>query len=70
MSLAQPSQTLGHAVPGSSTRQSWTGVLHAWTTTVDHKQIGIMYVLMSLVFLVIGGAEAMLMRWQIGRAHV
>ena len=43
----------------------WTAVLHEWTTTVDHKKIGIMYVLMSLVFLVIAGIEALLMRWQL-----
>ena len=30
----------------------WTAVLHDWVTTVDHKKIGILYVLMSLVFLV------------------
>ena len=44
---------------------SWTSVLHDWATTVDHKKIGIMYILMSLVFLVIAGCEALLMRWQL-----
>jgi cytochrome c oxidase subunit 1 len=39
----------------------WTG----WATTVDHKKIGIMYVLMAIVFLIIGGIEALLMRWQL-----
>ncbi len=43
----------------------WTAVLHAWVTTVDHKKIGIMYVLMSLTFLVLGGLEALAMRWQL-----
>src|SRR5215475_5938862 len=43
----------------------WTAVLHDWVTTVDHKKIGIMYVLMAVVFLVIGGVEAMLLRWQL-----
>jgi len=43
----------------------WTGVLHEWVTTVDHKQIGIMYVLMAIVFLVIAGIEALVMRWQL-----
>ena len=42
--------------------QSWTAVLHDWVTTVDHKKIGIMYILMAVVFLVIGGIEALLMR--------
>ena len=36
----------------------WTDVLHDWATTVDHKKIGILYILMSLVFLVIAGCEA------------
>jgi cytochrome c oxidase subunit 1 len=43
----------------------WTDALHDWVTTVDHKKIGIMYVLMALVFLVIGGIEALLIRWQL-----
>jgi cytochrome c oxidase subunit 1 len=43
----------------------WTAALHDWVTTVDHKKIGIMYVLMSVGFLVVGGIEALLMRWQL-----
>jgi cytochrome c oxidase subunit 1 len=43
----------------------WRGLLRGATTTVDHKKIGLMYVLMSVVFLVIGGCEAILMRWQL-----
>jgi cytochrome c oxidase subunit 1 len=46
-------------------RPPWTAVLHEWVTSVDHKRIGIMYFLMAVVFLVIGGAEAMVMRWQL-----
>ena len=45
----------------------WTAVLHDWVTTVDHKKIGILYVLMAVVFLVVGGVEALLMRWQLVR---
>ena len=36
--------------------------LHGWVTTVDHKRIGLMYLMMSLVFLIVGGLEAMLIR--------
>src|SRR3989441_7100445 len=43
----------------------WTGVLHDWVTTVNHKKIGIMYILMAVVFLVIGGVEALVMRFQL-----
>ncbi len=39
--------------------------LRVWTTTVDHKRVGIMYVLMAVVFLVIGGVEAVAMRIQL-----
>jgi cytochrome c oxidase subunit 1 len=43
------------------------GWLEEWVTTVDHKRIGVMYVLYALVFLVIGGLEAALMRLQLLR---
>src|SRR5262245_64716694 len=43
----------------------WTAVLHDWVTTVDHKKIGIMYVLMAVVFLVIAGVEALVIRTQL-----
>src|ERR1700733_2349337 len=46
-------------------RPTWTAVLHEWVVSVDHKRIGIMYFLMAVAFLVIGGAEAMVMRWQL-----
>jgi cytochrome c oxidase subunit 1 len=39
--------------------------LHDWVVTVDHKYLGIMYVLAGLVFLVIAGAEATMMRVQL-----
>src|SRR2546421_8057694 len=48
-------------------RPAWTAVLHDWVTTVDHKKIGILYVLMAVVFLVVGGCEALLIRWQLWR---
>jgi cytochrome c oxidase subunit 1 len=43
----------------------WTAVLHDWVSTVDHKKIGLMYVLMAVFFLVVAGIEALLMRWQL-----
>src|SRR5579859_697842 len=41
-----------------------TGLLR-WVTTVDHKDIGILYILTSAVFLAIGGFEALLIRIQL-----
>src|SRR5258706_2290866 len=43
--------------------------LHDWVTTVDHKRLGILYLGYALVFLVIGGIEAGIMRIQLVRAH-
>src|SRR5215813_14217272 len=40
-------------------------ILHEWVVTVDHKRLGIMYVVTGFVFLVIGGIEASLMRLQL-----
>jgi cytochrome c oxidase subunit I len=37
----------------------------AWLSTVDHKRIGILYLLTALVFFVIGGIEALLIRIQL-----
>src|ERR1043166_894115 len=34
--------------------------------STDHKIIGIQFLLMSLIFLLIGGSLAMMMRWQLG----
>ena len=38
----------------------------SWLTTTDHKRIGILYLATVLVFFVIGGIEALLMRIQLG----
>src|SRR5688500_3156289 len=40
-------------------------VLHEWVTTVDHKRLGIMYLLTALGFMVLGGLEALAIRWQL-----
>src|SRR3954468_19471405 len=37
-----------------------------WVTTVDHKKIGIMYMVTAFVFFLVGGVEALLMRLQLG----
>src|SRR5271169_4647856 len=37
----------------------------AWLSTVDHKRIGILYMVTALVFFVIGGVEALLIRVQL-----
>src|SRR6201993_3466248 len=43
--------------------------LHQWLTTVDHKRLGILYILYALFFLVIGGVEALIIRIQLMHSH-
>src|SRR5215469_3086165 len=46
-----------------------SSVLQSWVTTVDHKRLGILYIVLALVFLVIGGLEATIMRIQLIVPH-
>src|SRR5437879_2939870 len=43
--------------------------LHEWITTVDHKRLCILYIAYALLFLVVGGIEAAIMRVQLVRPH-
>src|ERR1700686_622882 len=43
--------------------------LHEWVITVDHKRLGILYIAYALVFLVVGGIEATIIRIQLMRPH-
>ena len=38
-------------------------------TTTDHKRIGIMYMVLTFVFFILGGVEALLMRLQLSQAN-
>jgi cytochrome c oxidase subunit I len=48
---------------------TWLETLHEWVTTVDHKRLGLMYIGYALLFLVIGGIEASIMRIQLAVPH-
>jgi cytochrome c oxidase subunit I len=43
--------------------------LHDWVVTVDHKKLGILYIIYGLIFLIIGGIEATIMRIQLIVPH-
>src|SRR5262249_39843373 len=45
------------------------GRYSSWLATVDHKRIGIMYILTSLLFFVAGGFIALLMRSQLAQPN-
>lgn len=62
--MAEHSQTLVNRqpMPGVSTKH---GHLWSWLTSVDHKQLGRMYLAASFVFFLLGGIEAFLIRIQL-----
>src|SRR6266404_2400796 len=41
----------------------------SWVATVDHKRIGILYLLTTFAFFLIGGVEALVMRLQLAAPH-
>src|SRR5467141_1816520 len=62
------SDTIALSVVDSGTRPIGDR-LHDWVVTVDHKKLGILYILYALLFLIIGGIEATIMRIQLIVPH-
>lgn len=55
----------GLAVVGALTRaRAWGTLWRDWITSIDHKKIGIMYIILGLVMLLRGFADALMMRAQ------
>ncbi|MCG7342747.1 cbb3-type cytochrome c oxidase subunit I [Sporosarcina sp. ACRSL] len=50
-------------------KKGFGATLWDWLTTVDHKKIGILYFLGGGFFFVLGGIEAMLIRWQLHKPN-
>ena len=56
---------LGLAIVGAVTKyRLWGWLWREWFTTVDHKKIGIMYMILGIVMLLRGFADALMMRLQ------
>jgi len=53
----------------ASERGSILEKLHGWVVTVDHKRLGILYILYSTFFLLVAGAEALMIRVQLAYPH-
>ncbi len=58
--VAPAPQIVAHSVEREE--QGWT----SWITTTDHKRIGIMYMVTTFIFFLLGGTEALMMRLQLG----
>ena len=56
---------LGVGIVGAVTRYKlWGWLWREWFTTVDHKKIGIMYIILGVIMLVRGFSDALMMRAQ------
>src|SRR3954466_13756479 len=68
--VSAPSTTTGRTAPqitAHDVRRQPTGWT-SWVTTTDHKRIGIMYLVLTFAFFILGGVEALLMRLQLAQA--
>ena len=54
-------QILAHGVVAPRKTKKWID----WVLTTDHKKIGIMYLVLTFVFFLLGGIEALIMRVQL-----
>jgi cytochrome c oxidase subunit I len=64
MNSPVPATILGKAPAAQSAHG-----LFAWVATVDHKRIGILYLVTTLFFFAVGGMEALLIRIQLARPN-
>src|ERR1700754_5307838 len=62
------SQVIDPTIPASE-RVTFLEKLHGWVVTVDHKRLGILYILYSTFFLLVAGAEALMIRIQLAYPH-
>jgi cytochrome c oxidase subunit I len=58
-------QVVAHSVERDRSGIGQHGFM-SWLTTTDHKRIGIMYMVLTFVFFLLGGAEALMIRLQLG----
>ncbi|MGA9586082.1 MAG: cbb3-type cytochrome c oxidase subunit I, partial [Terracidiphilus sp.] len=55
--------------PGVTKSGTYLELVHSWIITVDHKRLGILYICYALVFLLVAGVEALLIRAQLFYPH-
>ncbi|MGB7191477.1 MAG: cytochrome ubiquinol oxidase subunit I, partial [Acidobacteriaceae bacterium] len=51
--------------PPRIARKTFLEWLLEWATTVDHKRLGLLYLAYAVLFLLVGGAEAIAIRIQL-----
>ncbi len=60
----------GAGIAAAGGKGTYLEVIHSWIVTVDHKKLGIMYIVYALLFLVVAGVEALLMRIQLAAPNL
>ncbi len=65
--IRTPSISLAADVPRGRLLEQWKGApgIEGFFSTVDHKHIGIRYIVTAFMFLLLGGIEALIMRLQL-----
>ncbi len=64
-SMAAIGLTVIAIIAGLTYFKKWGYLWREWLTTVDHKRIGIMYLILALLMLFRGGVDALMMRAQL-----
>lgn len=62
--MATQAAQVGHSQAHTHTVKRYSGLMD-WLTTVDHKKIGILYLVAGFFFFLVGGLEAILIRIQL-----
>src|SRR5258706_11016254 len=57
-----------HQALGVFSRPGQTKGWRSWITTVDHKRVGVLYGAAAILFFLVGGVEALLIRLQLAHA--
>ncbi|MDQ2783594.1 MAG: cytochrome c oxidase subunit I [Chloroflexota bacterium] len=67
--ITRPGVSLAPPPPTYAPGKSAGAVIWDWMTTVDHKKIGIMYIFLGIIYFIVGGLEALLIRAQLARPN-
>ncbi len=59
--------TVDKVIEGATARSRTLDIAWSWITTVDHKRIGILYLITSIIFFFGAGIEALVIRTQLAR---
>ena len=64
-----PISQAAEEIPSFGSASTFLEKAHDWIVTVDHKRLGILYILYSTFFLLVGGVEALFIRLQLAVPH-